>query len=183
MLLDHATSSSPPPPLLPPFSALMLRNWWKATGIVTGGLYESANGCQPYTIAACDHHEPGPLNPCSSSIEPTPECSKTCETGYTTPYTTDKHMGSSAYSVSASVAAIQTEIMTNGPVEGAFDVYSDFLTYKSGMLVQAACTAAASDRLHLYRCLSAYFRITRRGTRYQDPWLGYPERNTILARC
>ena len=27
---------------------------------------------------------------------------------------------------------IQTEIMTNGPVEAAFEVYSDFLTYKSG---------------------------------------------------
>jgi len=25
-----------------------------------------------------------------------------------------------------------TEIMTNGPVEGAFTVYADFLMYKSG---------------------------------------------------
>jgi len=25
-----------------------------------------------------------------------------------------------------------TEIMTNGPVEGAFTVYADFPTYKSG---------------------------------------------------
>ena len=30
------------------------------------------------------------------------------------------------------MAKIQTEIMTNGPVEAAFDVYSDFLNYKSG---------------------------------------------------
>lgn len=27
---------------------------------------------------------------------------------------------------------IQTEIMTHGPVEAAFEVYADFLTYKSG---------------------------------------------------
>ncbi len=31
------------------------------------------------------------------------------------------------------VAAIQTEIMTNGPVEAAFTVYQDFLTYTSGV--------------------------------------------------
>jgi cathepsin B len=28
---------------------------------------------------------------------------------------------------------IQTEIMTNGPVEAAFSVYEDFLAYKSGV--------------------------------------------------
>ncbi len=31
------------------------------------------------------------------------------------------------------VAAIQTEIMTNGPVEAAFTVYQDFITYTSGV--------------------------------------------------
>ena len=29
--------------------------------------------------------------------------------------------------------AIQTELMTNGPVEASFTVYEDFLTYKSGV--------------------------------------------------
>ena len=31
------------------------------------------------------------------------------------------------------VAKIQTDIMTNGPVTGAFTVYSDFPSYKSGV--------------------------------------------------
>ena len=31
------------------------------------------------------------------------------------------------------VAAIQTEIMTSGPVEASFTVYQDFLTYRSGV--------------------------------------------------
>lgn len=31
------------------------------------------------------------------------------------------------------MSEIQTEIMTNGPVEASFDVYEDFLTYKSGV--------------------------------------------------
>jgi len=37
----------------------------------------------------------------------------------------------SAYAVNG-VEKIQTEIMTNGPVEAAFTVYADFPTYKSG---------------------------------------------------
>jgi len=34
--------------------------------------------------------------------------------------------------VNSDVEKIATEIMTNGPVEGAFTVYSDFPSYKSG---------------------------------------------------
>ncbi|PIC25506.1 hypothetical protein B9Z55_018410 [Caenorhabditis nigoni] len=39
----------------------------------------------------------------------------------------------SAYAVARNVAAIQTEIMTNGPVEGAFTMYEDIYKYKSGV--------------------------------------------------
>jgi len=45
----------------------------------------------------------------------------------------NKLKGKSSYSVAASEAAIQTEIMTNGPVEAAFTVYADFLSYKTGV--------------------------------------------------
>lgn len=47
-------------------------------------------------------------------------------------YSDDKHFGRSAYSVGSDVSEIQKEIMTNGPVEGAFTVYADFPTYRSG---------------------------------------------------
>lgn len=30
--------------------------YFKHTGIVTGGNYNSNEGCQPYSIASCDHH-------------------------------------------------------------------------------------------------------------------------------
>ena len=62
----------------------------------------------------------------------TPPCKKECESGYSISFDKDKHYGQTAYSVSTNVAKIQTEIMTNGPVEGTFEVYADFLTYKSG---------------------------------------------------
>ena len=52
--------------------------------------------------------------------------------GYNVSYADDKRYGSTGYSVSSDVEKIQTEIMTGGPVEGAFTVYSDFPSYKSG---------------------------------------------------
>ena len=54
--------------------------------------------------------------------------------GYNVSYSDDKHYGASTYHVQESVSQIQQEIMTNGPVEGAFTVYADFPTYKSGEL-------------------------------------------------
>ena len=47
-------------------------------------------------------------------------------------YQKDKHYGTRSYSISSDVEQIQTEIMNNGPVEGAFTVYADFPTYRSG---------------------------------------------------
>jgi cathepsin B len=59
-------------------------------------------------------------------VQPTPDCNQAL-------LKNPKNQGKSSYSVSANVAKIQTEIMTNGPVEVAFSVYADFLTYKSGV--------------------------------------------------
>jgi len=105
-------------------------DYWTSTGIVTGGPYDSNQGCYPYQIPACDHHVKGNLPPCGDLL-PTPACSQTCQNGAN--WASDKHFGSSSYSVASDVASIQKEIMTNGPVEGAFTVYADFVTYKSGV--------------------------------------------------
>lgn len=40
--------------------------------------------------------------------------------------------GKSSYSVLSDEEQIQNEIYKNGPVEGAFTVYEDFVMYKSG---------------------------------------------------
>jgi len=106
--------------------------YFKSEGIVTGGPYNSNQGCQPYQIPACDHHVPGSKNPCKGDL-PTPRCSHSCRQGYNVSYADDKHYGSSAYSVSSEVSEIAHEIMTNGPVEAAFTVYADFPNYKSGV--------------------------------------------------
>ena len=44
-------------------------------------------------------------------------------------------LGEDAYGVADDVAAIQKEILANGPVEVAFEVYDDFLHYESGIYV------------------------------------------------
>lgn len=108
----------------------MFRDYWVSHGLVTGGQYGSKEGCQPYLIAKCSHHEAGPFPNCTGS-EPTPKCETECQPGYSKSYEDDKHYGKTAYSVEG-VDKIQSEIMTNGPVEASFTVYADFPTYRSG---------------------------------------------------
>ena len=109
--------------------------------MVTGGQYGSNEGCQPYAIAKCSHHEPGPYPNCTEGGK-TPKCSKSCISGYPKSYKDDKHYGATAYSVRSE--QIQTEIMTNGPVEAAFSVYADFPTYRTGL-----CCKHLSDHMWL----------------------------------
>jgi cathepsin B len=106
--------------------------YFKDTGLVTGGNYNTKQGCEPYTIKSCDHHVNGTLPPCGAE-EATPTCTKKCIDGYPKTFTADKHFGDTVYSVRSSEKQIETEIMTNGPVEAAFTVYADFLPYKSGV--------------------------------------------------
>lgn len=48
--------------------------------------------------------------------------------------------GETAYSVESSVEQIQNELYKNGPVEGAFTVYEDFVLYKTGNVQQTNFT-------------------------------------------
>ncbi len=73
-------------------------SYFKQTGLVTGDLYGTTTGCQPYALAPCDHHTTGKYSPCGSE-GPTPACSRTCIPAYGKAYATDKHFGATAYSV------------------------------------------------------------------------------------
>jgi len=87
-------------------------------GIVT-------DACYPYYVPTCEPSQ----QPCLNFV-PTPECwtNSTCVNG--APWTL--YQVNNSYSLSG-VQAIQTEIMTNGPVSACFSVYEDFLSYKSGV--------------------------------------------------
>jgi len=107
-----------------PISAM---EYWETTGIVTGGDYDTKQGCMPYEVAPCG------AAGCSGPEAKTPKCKETCEAGYGKTFANDKHMASSHYQVTGGVAAIQAEIQAHGPVEAAFNVYADFMDYKSGV--------------------------------------------------
>jgi cathepsin B len=105
--------------------------YWSESGIVTGGNYGSHEGCRTYSIEPCEHHVDGDLPACGD-IQPTPACQRVCDADSDLEYEPDLRTGSS-YTVEGSVTQIQTEILTNGPVEASYEVYEDFLSYKSGV--------------------------------------------------
>jgi len=117
------------------------------TGLVTGGLYHG-DGCRPYSIASCSHHVNGTRPPCEGDSR-TPKCVKQCQSGYTIPYNQDKHHGQSHYSVSSNEDQIQREILKNGPVEGAFTVYDDFPTYRTGVYKRHSYSALGGHAIKI----------------------------------
>ncbi|CAH0723352.1 unnamed protein product, partial [Brenthis ino] len=106
--------------------------YWKHFGLVSGGNYNSSQGCRPYEIAPCEHHVPGNRMPCSGDTK-TPKCYRTCRDGYSKAYKADKQYGKHVFSVRGGEDHIRAELFKNGPVEGAFTVYADLLAYKSGV--------------------------------------------------
>jgi len=102
-------------------------SYWVQTGVVT-------DLCSPYTLPGCDHHLPNSTNPCPANEYPTPPCVRKCNaTVSNSTWSTSLHFGKNSYSITKGAVAIQQEILANGPVETAFTVYEDFLSYTSGV--------------------------------------------------
>jgi len=105
-------------------------------GICTGGLYEGT-GCRPYSILPCEHHMEGGDRPdCADTPNArTPRCTSECVDGYDNSYANDFSKTSTAYRVGSprKLAQIQSDLMTNGPIEVSFTVYEDFETYTGGV--------------------------------------------------
>jgi len=118
----------------------MAWNYFKSTGIVTGGNYEDigkGRDCLPYQVESCAHHVDDPTH---LACDKTPSgkaqsCPTQCsEKTYDISYSNDIHKVDNAYSLSG-VENIQADILAHGPVSAAFTVYEDFPTYKSGVYV------------------------------------------------
>ena len=108
-------------------------SYWKETGIVTGDVYGDVASCKPYPFPPCNHHSEGPYDDCSKHDYDTPKCKRECDNKeYKKKFKDDKIFGASVYSLDDE-QAIMKDLVTNGPVEAAFDVYEDFLTYKGGV--------------------------------------------------
>jgi len=101
-------------------------SYWVKNGLVS-------EECYPYAFKSCDHHVPDSKNTCPPT-QPTPPCKAgKCDSSSGKDWASDLRKGSKAYSIYGGESAIMTEIMEHGPVEAAFEVYSDFLNYKSGI--------------------------------------------------
>ncbi|CAH8857960.1 unnamed protein product [Trichobilharzia szidati] len=113
-----------------------LKPWdfWLTKGIVTGGTNKSSNSCLPYPFPKCEHaHTKGKYPECKSGTPKTPKCTKTCQPSYKVKYDNDKQYGNIYYMIYQNEIDIMKEIFVKGPVEAAFNVYLDFLSYKSGI--------------------------------------------------
>jgi len=111
-------------------------NFWHIEGIVTGSNFTANTGCQPYPFAPCEHHSTAThFKPCPHDLYPTPQCEKTCKSGYSRDYAADKYFGLEPYAVEQDEESIRKELFTNGPLEVSFDVYDDLLAYKGGIYV------------------------------------------------
>ncbi|KAJ8730065.1 hypothetical protein PYW07_017103 [Mythimna separata] len=111
---------------LPPMAWL----YWVDEGIVSGGIYNSSQGCRPYEVAPCEHHTSGNLPPCDKIVE-TPKCLNSCLADCMDYYEEKRH--GKEYYILDKEEDIKAELFENGPLEVAFDVYEDFLTYKEGV--------------------------------------------------
>nr|BAN20144.1 cathepsin B [Riptortus pedestris] len=110
-------------------------------GIVTGGDYGSKIGCQPYEHEPCEHHmDAGELPSCAKlPLLPTPQCHSKCTNpSYLATFEDDHHKIKSTYMLDNNVKEIQKEILTHGPLVTGFQLYEDFVTYKSGVYQHVA---------------------------------------------
>lgn len=105
----------------------------RQVGIVTGGANGNKEWCNEYAFPKCSHGIQGSYPECSSIPPEDPECSTTCIKGYPIPYDQDRHKMKSAFQLENDVNQIKSEIFANGPVEATFQVFEDFMTYKSGI--------------------------------------------------
>jgi len=126
-------------------------SYLKNTGVVSGGNYGDNSLCVAYSMPNCDHHVTGKYAPCGANDYSTPSCKRQCDSNstYTTPYAKDHYQFASAYSVSSDPVQIQQEIMTNGPVEASFTVYSDFPNYKTGVYRHVSGSALGGHAIKL----------------------------------
>ncbi|XP_072379755.1 cathepsin B-like [Diabrotica undecimpunctata] len=112
-------------------------SYWHDTGISTGGLYGSNQGCQSYSLQPCEHHTNGTKVQCSTLNYDTPSCKHQCDDPALN-YKSELTYASGPVNYFTSVDNMQKEILTNGPIETRFDAYSDFVNYKSGVYQHVA---------------------------------------------
>lgn len=71
---------------------------------------------------------------CKKRVVVPPTCRAVCDNQTELNYETSITFGQKPYALIAIESDIQTEIITNGPVQACFDVYEDFMNYNKGTI-------------------------------------------------
>ena len=111
----------------------MAWEYLRRTGVVTGGQFNTTNWCKSYPFPPCSHGIEGSYPQCSTEPPVVPKCELECQPGYPVEYSQDRFKFSNVYQLENDVDQIKSEILTNGPVDASFQVFEDFMTYKSGI--------------------------------------------------
>ncbi|XP_050426631.1 uncharacterized protein LOC126836954 [Adelges cooleyi] len=100
--------------------------------IVTGGDYGTNEGCQPYRVPPCTFDERGNSSCTGNPIVKRHSCNRNCyghvKGSFFNTYTKDAYYLMPEY--------IENDVVAYGPVEASFDVYDDFIHYKSGVYMK-----------------------------------------------
>merc|ERR1719359_615407 len=119
----------------------------KSTGAVTGGQYQGSGAfgkglCSSFSLPHCHHHGPTHGDPYPAEGAPgcpsesSPRGPSKCDSDAKSPhsdFSSDKYTYSGNTISASGEAGIQQAIMSGGPVETAFTVYSDFENYAGGI--------------------------------------------------
>jgi cathepsin B len=115
-------------------------------GVVTGGQQNQTGPithlCSEFPLPHCHHHGPQGSDPYPDEGSPgcpsqtSPKCPKACDADAYAPHTNwagDKYKFTGNINSYVTMTAIQQAIMAGGPIGTAFNVYSDFENYVSGI--------------------------------------------------
>jgi len=119
----------------------------KSKGAVTGGQYQGSGPfgkglCSDFSLPHCHHHGPQGDDPYPAEGAPgcpsesSPRGPKACDSTAASPhndFASDKYSFSGQVETASGESGIQQMIMSGGPVETAFTVYSDFENYAGGV--------------------------------------------------
>eukprot|EP00929_Paragymnodinium_shiwhaense_P014667 TRINITY_DN1225_c0_g1_i4.p2 TRINITY_DN1225_c0_g1~~TRINITY_DN1225_c0_g1_i4.p2 ORF type:complete len:371 (+),score=97.03 TRINITY_DN1225_c0_g1_i4:67-1179(+) len=122
-------------------------NYIKNTGAVTGGQYQGSGPfgkglCYDFSMPHCHHHGPQGSDPYPAEGAPgcpsqqSPRCAKKCDADASSEHgnwESDKYSFNGQVETASGEQQIQQMIMSGGPVETAFTVYSDFENYAGGV--------------------------------------------------
>ncbi|VVC26950.1 Cysteine peptidase, cysteine active site,Peptidase C1A, papain C-terminal,Cysteine peptidase [Cinara cedri] len=105
--------------------------YFKRRGVVTGGNYNTTDGCQPYKVPPCQIDDQGLYSCNEQPKEKHHKCIKGCYGDTSIDFNNNHWKTKNAYYLS--YGNMQKDVLAYGPIETSLEIYDDFPHYKSGI--------------------------------------------------